>query len=1043
MSEILENKKKLESNINDLSVDLVELDKMIDAAQASGNKDEYDSLMVDFDILDEEVKKLQNQYSNLKEKEKKPELERIRGLRKEIEKPIVTPMPNYMGMGGRGGVGMPRSYEAMYNMPSVEQQKATKRESVGQLYNLPTSGNEKIPTSLMAQVETLYDPESKAQLLENTYGKGNVLPVNFGGNTEFFIKTPEGTKSTLDKGVAELAGMAAQAPATAAEIASFLGILGSTKSPGLAVAGSSAAGALVGSGIDEALRFSYGLKPDIGGTIARRGTEAVIGAGLGAVTDVAIPAIRAAKIENPFQNKIAQTLEEARSRVMVKEQQLAAKEGRAVRNIQVPRGAVAGKEGIQIQSELAGKYPKSNIASAGRMSQEGLIGLIDNIKTRASSKPSDFSDIVARKQEQRDALSQDISSLTGRNKTIIGAALDRQTRGPVGNTDFLGKALFGAVKDARTQAVENVRAARKQIFDLADNAGFSVTPEEMLDQVYAISRQADPSGAANKSAADSITRRLVMRRDAPELLKAAQARADIFMQSNLSLPQDLVKEIDDLTLLSRPLRSEDFDEFVKGFREARSDDAASGKSRDVFAGKIAAGLSDYRRNVFGSLNAKLPDGSDVNVGNLFEQYAQDVGTRQKYNNNLLGSILKEAGGEQSTNPRAIVSAVMREPETIKKVIQSMRELEAADPTKAGQADKMLELLQLQYMNNIEIGKGGAKKIKIDSGFFDALFGNQSQAQQKAVENLDLHLSRFRNLDPAKLTFNDVKNMKSLLSERERKDFAKTITKRLQAQKEEAEIANSAIFDLIKNGKIDNIDPDILSQAILSSKSTTQTANAMYELSKASLESRNLFKGDFLRNLFDKYPGGTSPANAPFEAPFDTKKFVFDYESANSTGVSPFAKKIQTVLGKDTAQQLYDVAKLYEANIITKPSAEKVALQGGLGPNISIAYIPLGKMATGLKNRYLATILSNGKNLDSLKRTLSKGALAGNMNDAYNKMAKEMFLTRQGMTQLAYQASGDPDFSAELANRAREFEQSQGFGLETEPEEKEDLNSIFE
>ena len=130
----------------------------------------------------------------------------------------------------------------------------------------------------------------------------------------------------------------------------------------------------------------------------------------------------------------------------------------------------------------------------------------------------------------------------------------------------------------------------------------------------------------------------------------------------------------------------------------------------------------------------------------------------------------------------------------------MRELEAADPTKAGQADKMLELLQLQHMNNIGIGKGGAKKIEVDSGYFDVLFGNQSQAQQRAVKDLDLHLSRFKNLDPTKLTFDDVKNMGSLLSEQERKNFAKTITKRLQAQKEEAEIANSAIFDLIKNGR---------------------------------------------------------------------------------------------------------------------------------------------------------------------------------------------------------------------------------------------------
>jgi len=285
--------------------------------------------------------------------------------------------------------------------------------------------------------------------------------------------------------------------------------------------------------------------------------------------------------------------------------------------------------------------------------------------------------------------------------------------------------------------------------DLADNAGFSVTPEEMLDQVYAISRQADPSGAANKSAADSITRRLVMRRDAPELLKAAQARADIFMQSNLSLPQDLVKEIDDLTLLSKPLRSEDFDEFIKNFQEAKSDNASSGKSRDVFANKIASGLSRYRRNVFNSIDTKLPNGQDVNVGDLFSKYADEVETRQKYNNNLLGGILKEAGGEQSTNPRAIVAAVMREPETIKKVVQSLRELEVADPTKAGQTNKILGLLQLEYMNEIGIkpslrGKG-ARSIKADENIVRTLFGGQADAQLRAIADLNNNLKNIGDL----------------------------------------------------------------------------------------------------------------------------------------------------------------------------------------------------------------------------------------------------------------------------------------------------------
>ena len=284
--------------------------KQIDELSGDKNAEKRQLLLDDLREAKKLENSLNNEFAKLAEEEKKPELERIQAIGEELRAPIVTPMPNYMNMGGRGGIGMPTP---IYNMPSVEQQQARKRELIGERFNLPPSKGveaEKLPTSLMGQLETLYDPTSKAQLLTNYFGEGNVRPIDVAGNTEFLITQPDGSvKTTLNKGVAGLAGVAAEIPPTAAEIATFLGTLGVTKSPFAAVGLSSAAGAGTGALMDEGLRYAYGLKPDIGGTIARRGTQAVIGAGIGGVTDVAIPAFRASRIGDEFVNEFAKNLE--------------------------------------------------------------------------------------------------------------------------------------------------------------------------------------------------------------------------------------------------------------------------------------------------------------------------------------------------------------------------------------------------------------------------------------------------------------------------------------------------------------------------------------------------------------------------------------------------------------------------------------------------------------------------------------------------------------------------------------------------------------
>jgi hypothetical protein len=220
---------------------------------------------------------------------------------------------------------------------------------------------------------------------------------------------------------------------------------------------------------------------------------------------------------------------------------------------------------------------------------------------------------------------------------------------------------------------------------------------------------------------------------------------------------------------------------------------------------------------------------------------------------------------------------------------------------------------------------------------------------------------------------------------------------------------------------------LLSKSILSKASTIgETKTTMAKLSQLSLESRNLFKGDFMRNLLDEYPGGVPSANAPYTPLFDARKFLADWESP--TGKSQFAQKLEIVLGQKDAQFIYDLAKVYEGNTITDVKAK--GFQGRLiaSPSGGTFIAPINQGISLLKNRYIAAMLTTGSERYGLKSALARNALPGEVNDAYVKMFKGAFATRQGITALANQASSDPEFSAELQNAVREFEEKEGLDL---------------
>ena len=1024
MSELKQNKAAIEDEFRKINETNKVIGQKLDAAKASGNTNEYDSLINDLRAMKDREDFLQNSYTKLMTQEAGLQVADVSKLTSELRQE-PSYMPNYMGMGG--------AYNAppmIANQQSPSELQQRQLEIVGEVYNLPIGKGgreaEKIPTSLMAQVETLYDPTSKSQLLEKTYGKGNVLPVDVGGNTEFFIKSPDGSvKTTLDKGIAGLAGIATEAPVVASEIASFLGILGPTKSPAAASVGSAAVGGVVGSGIDTALRLSYGLSPDFGGTIARRGTGAIISAGTGMLTDVAIPAYRAARIPDPFENKFFKVLDESANRLKAREEKLAASQGRVAGEINVPVGArLAGQQGIDIQSELAGTYAGSGIAAGARNTQETLLRLSDDIKSDIPVTANDFSAIAVNQEGQRRALANRIARTNNKSVTIIDDAINKilKPRAKT-NVDDLGGILRTNIEAAEAQAIKSTSEQYNVLADVAERAGFQISAKDLLDILPAIKGKINIGGAFDEAAVKGVESRLREVRDAPRLIAAAQAKLKKAKTSGQR--QDLTAEIQRLQSINKPLDFRAFDAYIRAFNDARPDNAVGGTTKDVFGAGVSSELSKLRRDIYSKFNATYPDGTVRNLGDEFQTATDLVKARGAFEGNTLGGILKDVVGEQARTPRDIVSSVMKEPSTINRVLQATKQLELDDPAQAGITDKLQGMMRLQYLNDLGMGsKKSVVRLDYDQRMLDSLYGNKAAAAARGLDSINDKLGVLKSANAPEMTLTDLNELSSALGKDARDKVAESIVKRDILQKQEEALVRSDVFKAAKRGDFKNVDPDILSKSILGENTIAETESVMTQLSKSSPTSRNLFKGDFMRNLLDKFPHGEPTANAPFMPLFDTKKFQLACETSPGE-LSQFGKKLEVVLGKEQAQGLLDIARLNNANMITDVSAAGFVPRLTATNNGVILGIPFGQLTSSVRNRYITAMLSSGSQLNTLKRALAKNAMPGAVNKAYNDMAKEMFLTRSGLQELAHQASSDPEFSAELTNMAKKFKETQG------------------
>jgi hypothetical protein len=1011
MSDLQKNKDIIAEDIKKLSRGIVEAGNRYKAAQAAGKLDEAQSYVDMIRKLNDQENLLQGQYVQLVEKEKQPELERISALRQELEKPMAAPSPNYLGMyGSMGNMRGTPVYDT--SQPSVEEQQARKREIIGELYKAPLGAGgmeaEQLPAGVRGGVGALPTPESELEYLKMQYPDARITPMSVGNSTEFLIKTKDGkTFTTLDMGFAGLGGAAAvEAPIVVGSTAAGIAAALAAKSPAAGTAAAAGTEAVLGTAADMITRAALGMPQNIGENVMRRGTQAAIGGALGAVGDVAIPAARAVRMPGGFANEFMQEYAKSAQRLGLPEA--------------VPPGVQFGPKGLEGAQELAGDFPSSRLGGRLRTAQQDLRKIFDPLAKTATTSPGDYAAVAFKQKQQRDALASQIAANTNQNKTIVEGAVNRLLAPKqVADIDKLGGFLRDTIKKAEDKAIEDTTQQYDFMAQLADDAGFQIEARELLDLLPDIKARINPGGAFDRTAVARVEDDLRRVRDAPVLI--ADLRKQLSREKNSGRKQDLANQIRDLEAINKPLDFKGFDAYIRRFNDARPDSAVGGQTKDVFGLQISNELSALRRDIYNQTPIVRPDGSTGTLGDEFTKAADLVRNRNAFEKTTLGGILRDVGGEDVATRRDVVRIAMKDPDTMSRVLTAAQGLEATTP---GITQQLRDGMQTQYMKDIGIGtQGNITRLEYDQGILNTLYGADAGKISRGLDTLNEKLSTIQGVSISDLSRSDLTQLASALSKAERKAVADQIIEREKVKKLEEQLVTSEIFQAAKKGNFENIDPDLLSNSIFSNASTIRDVEiAMAQLNKSSTPARNLYRTDFLRIFLDKYNGGVPSAGAPYTPLFDVDRFLADYGTPGKP--TELGKKVNTVLGSDTGTLLYDIAKLYQGNTIKELSKKDVNLRAVASTQALSVLFPIAKMTTSARNRFLAESLANGSERYGLRASLARNALPGEVNDAYMKMFKGAFKTRQGLTSLARMASGDPEFSAELEQAAKDFEEQE-------------------
>jgi hypothetical protein len=847
-----------------------------------------------------------------------------------------------------------------------------------------TSG---LPAEDKIKLAALNQPESKIEYLVNKYGGENLFDINLDGKNRFVVRRGDGSFLLSGRGEVEPTDTLSLGTEVAPTIAGAITI-GKTGSP-LAASGAYAG---VGATQDMLMQYLAGVEVTPKRVAGQRLTEAALTYPIDLAT-AGTAKFLSRRIGEDMFNRYANELTRAKD---VLTSRMSASEAAKV---SLPKTIEFGPRAVAGERILAGMSPEKGFSRKMRRTQEALAGEWEKFLGEVPGEPTALTQTASDVLKQRSDLVDLLSFETRQPKRVIEGYLDSKISGfkkSEFNKTELGNGLTSLAGEFEQKAISIKNDSYDELFRSADSAGLSTDPNALRSLIRQFRIESYPKeNPAVKKVESALTRRIL----GGKRLSVLQGIID----KGKELTQFQKEAYQELMQTTGPISANELDTYIRIIKDAApapGQVAGAGTQAEV-ASEVSNKLSKWRDELY----------DDAGLTDLRQKAITDYDARMAFERGTPGQILKEVLGEQVKTPYDVVDLVLKEPTTINRVVGSLKQY-ATTPKQKQAFDKAIFGLQQAYIEKT-LGTGYLpSRVNFDVGVVRALWGESGDRMVKSLSGVNNALAKSK-LD-TNLTMDDVNQLYGALDQDSINSVTQSIIARKTYEQGIEKLTNSQIYKLAKESGFEKVDPDSLSQFILSPNTTiTQTRDVWKSL---NAEDKNLYKADFTRALLNKYPSAGFTSNKPYIRFFDSERFLKDVNGLDDFGdriPSDLRNKLEVVLGKEQADYIESFARVLESTTpIAKKDNETIRATMGLG-GVSV-YMAQG-VTKPVRNWLMAGALSSGAMEKSgIIRFIAKDSGVEATEQAYKNMMKNLFTTRSGLTSLYTQAAEDEEFAQYLS-----------------------------
>jgi hypothetical protein len=600
--------------------------------------------------------------------------------------------------------------------------------------------------------------------------------------------------------------------------------------------------------------------------------------------------------------------------------------------------------------------------------------------------------------------SEALSSVIGTYDKTIGQQLKskydedmyRMLTRPNQDKEGAGAYIFGELKAAEKKANDLKTDAYTAFYQIADRKGVQFDPIDVAKAIESEYFQGLPRNAALEKELQGLYQR-------PKNARKIQKIDQKLDSPNLKPAQEekLLRERGRLEKLAGPLMPKQMDDLVAIFREAVPEGGAVGGTRkEIVSGQASKTISQIRNEAYDSVG--LMDEWD-NARSVLQQ-------RLGFEEQQIGSLLKESLGRSNKTGREIVDDVLSDPRVAKDV------LGAFALNGEGVAYQGAMSLQQDYLQKIGFGsdvQGRAKDFNFDPDMVRTLFGFSPQGKpngiygERMVKNLESLKQQIQleKLDPSKITSDDVYALGGAISEDSKKQVLSAIVEKNKVAQDLDLKRNDILLKIAGNGHREAIDRHEFPQALWTAPSDVIKKT----LGKFGPKDQKMIRDDYAEYFFTQYPpkDGYGPKNVQL---FDGPKFLNDIKKQPK-----IEENLRSVVGDEFVDDMINMANV--ADVITRVAPEKGGLkggvaisQGGVRPWSSIETI------TGPAKARIAAGMYRAKQLHPLLKKLGKKELSP---EEWDKAVSTSLVTTlggsTGVQALLQTGKYDPLWAAELGN----------------------------